>query len=184
MNTVRRRARVPFPLWELPERGQSLTSNHLLGSTPDFSSGLSPEVFSTSGFFRKTAGFEIRVLPLLGELPKAIEPHMPICQLYRWQLGPSMWTLPTAKSLDLIVVTALGVGFPGEATDPPHVDLPAIVRSQWRGKRRRQDIYIYTKYTLYIYILYIYMCVSCFFLILVSDTTFCVLLLWWVLRFS
>ena len=52
-------------------------------------------------------GFEIRVFPLLGELPKAIEPHLPVCQLYRWQLGPSMWTSPTTKSLDPIVVTAL-----------------------------------------------------------------------------
>ena len=60
-------------------------------------------------------GFEIRVFPLLGELPKAIEPHLPVCQLYRWQLGPSMWTSPTTKSLDPIVVTALRVGFPGES---------------------------------------------------------------------
>ena len=35
-------------------------------------------------------GFEISVFPLLGELPKAIEPHLPVCQLYRWQLGPNM----------------------------------------------------------------------------------------------
>ena len=35
-------------------------------------------------------GVEIRVFPLLGELPKAIEPHLPVCQLYRWQLGPNM----------------------------------------------------------------------------------------------
>ena len=26
----------------------------------------------------------------------------------------------------------------GKATDPPHVDLPAIVRSQRRGQRRRE----------------------------------------------
>ena len=32
-------------------------------------------------------GFEIRVFPLRGELPKAIEPHLPVCQLYRRQLG-------------------------------------------------------------------------------------------------
>ena len=35
-------------------------------------------------------GFEIRVSPLLGELPKAIAPHLPACQLDRWQLGPNM----------------------------------------------------------------------------------------------
>ena len=28
-------------------------------------------------------GFEIRVFHLLGELPKEIEPHLPVCQLYR-----------------------------------------------------------------------------------------------------
>ena len=32
-------------------------------------------------------GFEVRVFPLLGELPKATEPHLPVCQLCRWQLG-------------------------------------------------------------------------------------------------
>ena len=63
-------------------------------------------------------GFEIRVFPPLGELPKAIEPHLPVCQLYRWQLGPSMWTSPTTKSLDPIVVTALRVGLPGESHGP------------------------------------------------------------------
>ena len=63
-------------------------------------------------------GFEIRVFPLLGELPKAIEPNLPVCQLYRWQLGLSMWTSPTTKSLDPIVVTALRVGFPGESHGP------------------------------------------------------------------
>ena len=44
--------------------------------------------------------FEIRVFLLLGELPKAIEPHLPVCQSYRWQLGPNMWSSPTTKSLD------------------------------------------------------------------------------------
>ena len=63
-------------------------------------------------------GFEIRVFPLIGELPKAIEPHLPVCQLYRWQLGPNMWSSPTTKSLDPIVVTALLVGFPGESHGP------------------------------------------------------------------
>ena len=44
-------------------------------------------------------GLEIRVFPLLGELPKAIEPHQPVCQSFRWQLGPNMWSSPTTKSL-------------------------------------------------------------------------------------
>ena len=63
-------------------------------------------------------GFEIRVFPLLGELPKAIEPHLPVCQLYRWQLVPNMWSSPTTKSLDPIVVTAVRVGFPWESHGP------------------------------------------------------------------
>ena len=82
-------------------------------------------------------GFEIRVFPLLGEQPKAIEPHLPVCQSFRWQLSSTMWSSPTTKSLDPIVVTALRVSFP---LDLPHVDLPAIVRSQRRGQWRRQGV--------------------------------------------
>ena len=63
-------------------------------------------------------GFEIRVFPLLGELPKAMEPLLPVCQLYRWHLGPNMRSSSTTKSLDPIVVTALRVGFPGEGHGP------------------------------------------------------------------
>ena len=63
-------------------------------------------------------GFEIRVFPLLGELPKAIESHLPVCQLYRWQLGPNMCSSPSTKSLDPIVDTALRVDFPGEIHGP------------------------------------------------------------------
>ena len=68
--------------------------------------------------FARQRGCEIRVFPLLGELPKAIEPHLPICHLYRWQLGPNMRSSPTTKSLDPIVVNALQVGFPGESHGP------------------------------------------------------------------
>ena len=63
-------------------------------------------------------GFEIRVFPLLGSLPKAIEPHLPVCQSYRWQLGPIIWSSPTTKSLDPIVVTAVRVGFSWESYGP------------------------------------------------------------------
>ena len=63
-------------------------------------------------------GFVIRVLPFLGELPQAIEPHLRVCQLYRWQVGHNMWSSPTTKSLDPIVVTALRMGFPGESHGP------------------------------------------------------------------
>ena len=38
------------------ERSEFDIKPPLLGSTPDFSLRLSPEVFSTSGYFRKTAG--------------------------------------------------------------------------------------------------------------------------------
>ena len=55
------------------------------------------------------------VVPLLGELPKAIEPHLPFCQLFRWQLDPSKWSSPTTKLLDAIIVTVLLVGFPAES---------------------------------------------------------------------
>ena len=79
-------------------------------------------------------GFEIRVFPLLGELPKAIEPHLPVCKLYCWQLGPSMWSSPTTMSQ----LPPFGWASQGKATDPPHVDSPAIVRSQRRRQRRRQ----------------------------------------------
>ena len=66
-------------------------------------------------------GLEIKVFPLLGELPKAIEPHLPVCQLYRWQLGPNMCSSPTTKSLDPIVVTAFQVGFPGGKARTRHM---------------------------------------------------------------
>ena len=36
-------------------------------------------------------GYEIRAFPLLDE-PMAIELHLPVCQLYHWQLGPNMWS--------------------------------------------------------------------------------------------
>ena len=34
-------------------------------------------------------GFEVSAFPLLGELLKAIEHHLPDCQINRWQLGPT-----------------------------------------------------------------------------------------------
>ena len=83
-----------------------------------FSRGYLQKSFPRVDTSARQRGFEIRVFPLLGELPKAIEQHLPVCQLYRWQLGPSMWTSPTTKSLDHIVVTALQVGFPWESHGP------------------------------------------------------------------
>ena len=67
------------------------------------------------GCFCNTAGFQIIVFPLLGELPNAIS-HLPFCLLYRWQCGPSKWS--TTKSFSPIVLTALWVGFPAEILLP------------------------------------------------------------------
>ena len=107
---------VTFLLAELPERGQSFNIKPPLGAPLlIFPQGYLLKSFPRVDTSARQWGFEIRVFPLLGELPKAIEPHLPVCQLYRWQLGPSMWTSPTTKSLDPIVVTALRVGFPGES---------------------------------------------------------------------
>ena len=105
---------VSFPLVELPERSEFNMKPPLGAQLLIF-----PQDYllksSTTGYFRKTVGCEIRVFPLLGELPKAIEPQTHGCQLYRWKLGPNMWSSPTTKSLDPIVVTALRAGFPGES---------------------------------------------------------------------
>ena len=110
---------VTFPLAELPERGQIFNIKPplrapLLIFPRCYLLKLFPRVDTSA----RQRGFEIRVFPLLGELPKAIEPHLPVCQLYRWQLGPSIRTSPTTKSLDPIVVTALRVDFPGESHGP------------------------------------------------------------------
>ena len=83
-------------------------------------------------------GFEIIVFHLLGKLPKVIKPHLPVCQLYFWQLCPTMWPSPLTKSLDPIILTALPVDFPGEYLGPPHFNLPAIVRCQRCEQRRRR----------------------------------------------
>ena len=73
-----------------------------------------PKSFSQGNTSARHREFEVRVFPLLGELPKAIEPHMPVCQLYRWQLVHTMWSSHTTKSLNLIVVIALRVDIPRE----------------------------------------------------------------------
>ena len=63
-------------------------------------------------------GFGFRVFPLLGELSKTTKPHLPVCQLCHWKLGPTKWSSPTTKSLDPIVVTVLRVVFPGCCLEP------------------------------------------------------------------
>ena len=57
-------------------------------------------------------GFEIRIFPLLGELPKVIKTHLPAYLLLRWQLGARKLSSITIKSLDPIVVTVHQMGFP------------------------------------------------------------------------
>ena len=80
-------------------------------------------------------GFEISVFPLLGELPKPIEPHLPVCQLYRWQLGSKHLVI----AYDQVVIPHCSYRPSGGLLrGKPHVDLPAIIRSQMRGQRRRQ----------------------------------------------
>ena len=111
--------RVPLPPWGAAEERSEFNIKPPLGAPLQ----ILPRGYLLKSFPRvdtsaRQRGFEISVFPLLNELPKAIEPHLPVCQLYRWQLGPSMWTSPTTKSLDPIVVTALRVGFPGESHRP------------------------------------------------------------------
>ena len=109
-----------------------------MSSATDFSSRFFPclfyKVFSLSSpqgdVFTRQLVFEIRVFPLLGLLPKANEPHLPICKLYRWQLGPIKWFSPATKSLDPTVATVLWVGFQGIASDLSQLDLHAIVWCQ------------------------------------------------------
>ena len=65
-------------------------------------------------------GFEIRV-PLLSELPKAVEPHLPVCQLYHWQLGHNVWSSTTTGRKTPIVAAAHRVDFPGGKTCTCHL---------------------------------------------------------------
>ena len=91
-------------------------------------------------------GFQIRVIPLLGELPKTIEPHLPACQSYRWQLASNTWSSPTTKSLDPIIDTALRVDLQGESLGPATVGfacnflVPEVRKSEAAG---HMYIYIY-----------------------------------------
>ena len=82
------------------------------GSTPDFSLRLSPDVFSA-----RQSMFALIVFPLLGELPMAVESHLPVCQLCHWQLGSNMCS-PTTMSSNPIVVTVLQIDFQGESIGP------------------------------------------------------------------
>ena len=70
--------------------------------------------FTQGDTFARHWVLEIRVFLLLGELQKAIEPHLPVCRLFSWQLVPIKWFSPTIKSLDPIVATDRRVDFQGE----------------------------------------------------------------------
>ena len=70
-----------------------------------------PRGYPLKAFLQDRVGLK-SVFPLLGELPKAIEPQLPVCQLYRWQLDLNKWFSPTTKLFDPIVETTLRVGFP------------------------------------------------------------------------
>ena len=85
-------------------------------------------------------GFEVRVFPLLGELQRAIVPHLPVFRLYRWQLSPNKWSSPMIKSLYPIVVTTFRWASHGKASDPPQVELPSIVWYQRHGQWRHKGI--------------------------------------------
>ena len=111
-------AGVPFPLEELPGAVRVQLQTAIRGPLLILPRGYLLKSFPHVDTSARQRGFEIRVFPLLGELPRAIEPHLPVCQLYRWQLGPNMWSSPTTKSLDPIVVTALQAGIPGESHGP------------------------------------------------------------------
>ena len=77
-----------------------------------FSLGYLLNIFPQRDTSTKQRGFDIRVFLIIGELLKAIEPHLPDWQLYRWHLGPNKWSSPTTKLLDPIVATAPTGGLP------------------------------------------------------------------------
>ena len=110
---------VPFPPWGAAgERSELNIKPTLVAPLLIFPRGHLLKSFPQMDTSARQLGLEIRVFPLLGELTKAIEPHLPVCQLYRWQLGLKMWSSPTTKSLDPIAVIALRVGFQGESHGP------------------------------------------------------------------
>ena len=104
-------------------------------STPDFSSRLSPEVFFTSGYFCKTAEALNQSFPSpmwAAKGHRATPARMPV--------------IPLATRSHHVVFAYDQVVRPHRSYRPsgglprgkPHVDLPAIVRSQRRGHQRRQ----------------------------------------------
>ena len=105
----------PFPYGSCRWKDRVRRQTAFRRSTPDSSSRWSTEVISTRGYVRQTTGIEISVFPLLGELTMTIKPRLQACQLYRWQLVPNRSSLPTPKSIDHIIFSALQVGFTSES---------------------------------------------------------------------
>ena len=126
-----------LPLMELPEFDiKPSLGSPLLVFPQDYLQKFLPQGDTSA----KQRAFEIKVFPLLGELPKAIEPHLPACQLYRGQLGPTKWSSHTTKSIDPIVATALQVSSKWKASDPRQVNLPAIVWCQRHAQLKHQGM--------------------------------------------
>ena len=97
-----------LPLLKQPEKGQGMRANRLSSLFSRFLL----EAISTRGYFIMTAGFEISIHSL--ELPRVIEPHLPVCQSYHWRIDSNMWSSSTTRSLDPIVVTTRRVNILGE----------------------------------------------------------------------
>ena len=110
--------RGSLPLGELSEKPEIDIKLRVGCQLQIFLQGYLLKSFSQGDTSARQWKFEFRVLPLLDKLPKAIKPHLPAYQLYRWQLGPNISSSPTTKSLDPIVVTALPVGFQRESLGP------------------------------------------------------------------
>ena len=70
--------------------------------------------FPKGDTFARQQWFEIRVFTLLCISTKAVEPHLPACQLCRLQICSNTWSSTMTKSLDPIEVTAILVDFPWE----------------------------------------------------------------------
>ena len=145
---------VPFPLWGAAgERSEFNIKLSLGAPLLIFPRGYLLKYFPQVDTSTRQWGFEIRVFPLLCELLKAIEPHLPVCQLCHWQLCPNMWSSPTTKSLDPIVVTALRVDCPVECHGPATCGFACnCPESEAPGR-----IYIYVS-NIYMYV-YIYTCI-------------------------
>ena len=111
-------SRLPSQMGATGERSEFDITPTLRAPLLTFPKGYLLKYFQQGDTSARQRMYEIRIFPLLGELPKVIEPHLLVYQLYRWQLGPNKRSLPTTKSLDPIIVTAIRVGSPWENIGP------------------------------------------------------------------